>query len=33
MGGANTVAAQQACHTQFTNSVGGEFGVLQGSGR
>jgi len=33
MGGANTVAAQQACHTQFTNSVGGEFGVLQGGGR
>jgi hypothetical protein len=33
MGGANTVAAQQACHTQFTNSVGGEFSVLQGSGR
>ena len=33
MGGANTVAAQQACHTQFTNSVGGEFSVLQGGGR
>ena len=30
IGGANTVTAQQACHTQFTNSVGGEFGVLQG---
>ena len=29
MGGANTVAAQQACHTQFTNSVGGEISVLQ----
>ena len=29
MGGANTVAAQQACHTQFTNSVGGEVGLLQ----
>jgi len=32
MNGANTVAAQQACHTQFTNSVGGEISVLQ-SGR
>jgi uncharacterized membrane protein len=32
IGGANTVAAQQACHTQFTNSVGGEFSVLQGGG-
>ena len=30
MNGANTVAAQQACHTQFTNSVGGEISVLQG---
>ena len=29
MAGANTVAAQQACHTQFTNSVGGEISVLQ----
>jgi MFS family permease len=29
MSGANTVATQQACHNQFTNSVGGEFGVLQ----
>lgn len=29
MGGANTVAAQQACHTQFTTSVGGEISVLQ----
>jgi multisubunit Na+/H+ antiporter MnhB subunit len=26
---ANTVAAQQVCHTQFTNSVGGELSVLQ----
>jgi hypothetical protein len=30
MSGANTIAAQQACHTQFTNSVGGEISVLQG---
>jgi hypothetical protein len=29
MSGANTVAAQQACHSQFTNSVGGEISVLQ----
>jgi len=29
MGGANTVAAQQACRTQFTNSVGSEISVLQ----
>ena len=29
MSGANTVAAQQACHNQFTNSVGGEISVLQ----
>jgi hypothetical protein len=29
MSGANTVAAQQACHDQFTNSVGGEISVLQ----
>ena len=29
MSGANTVAAQQACHTQLTNSVGGEISVLQ----
>ena len=29
MSGANTVAAQQACHPQFTNSVGGEISVLQ----
>ena len=32
MGGANTVAAQQACHDQFTKSVGSELSVLQ-SGR
>jgi hypothetical protein len=32
MGGANTVAAQQACHDQLTNSVGSELSVLQ-SGR
>ena len=29
MSGANTVAAQQACHNQFTNSVGNEVSVLQ----
>ena len=29
MAGANTVAAQQACRTQFTNSVGSEISVLQ----
>ena len=29
MGGANTGTAQQACHDQFTNSVGGEISVLQ----
>jgi hypothetical protein len=29
MNGANTVAAQQACHSQFTKSVGGEMSVLQ----
>jgi hypothetical protein len=29
MNAANTVAAQQACHTQFSNSVGNEFSVLQ----
>jgi len=29
MSGANTVAAQQACHNQFTNSVGNEISVLQ----
>jgi len=28
MSSANTVTAQQACHTQFTNSVGGEISVL-----
>ncbi len=32
LGGANTVAAQQACHSQFNNSVGGEISVLR-SGR
>jgi hypothetical protein len=26
---ANTVSAQQACHTQFTNSVGSEIGILR----
>jgi hypothetical protein len=30
MGGANTVAAQQACRNQFDNSVGGEISVLRG---
>jgi hypothetical protein len=29
MSGAPTVAARQACHSQFTNSVGGEISVLQ----
>ena len=29
LNGANTVAAQQACHNQFTTSVGGEISVLQ----
>ena len=29
MSGANTVADQQACHQQFTKSVGGEISVLQ----
>lgn len=29
MSSANTVTAQQACHTQFTNSVGGEISFLQ----
>jgi hypothetical protein len=29
MASANTVAAQQVCHTQLTNSVGGEISVLQ----
>jgi hypothetical protein len=32
MGGANTVTAQQACHTQLTNSVGGEISVLPDGG-
>jgi len=31
LGGANTVTAQQACHDQFTNSVGGEMSILQSS--
>ena len=30
LSGANTVSAQQACHSQFTNSVGSELNVLQG---
>ena len=30
MGAANTVTAQQACHDQFTKSVGSELSVLQG---
>ena len=29
--GANTVAAQQACHAQFTHSVGGEISILDRS--
>ena len=29
MGGANTVTAQQACHDQFTDSVGSEMSILQ----
>jgi hypothetical protein len=29
MSGANTVAAQQVCHNQLTNSIRGELGVLQ----
>ena len=29
LSGANTVAAQQACHSQFTNSVGSELSVLR----
>jgi hypothetical protein len=32
MSSANTVAAQQACHTQLDNSVGGEISVLQNGG-
>ena len=32
MSSANTVKAQQACHTQLTNSVGGEISVLQNGG-
>jgi hypothetical protein len=30
MSSANTVAAQQVCHTQLNNSVGGEISVLNG---
>jgi hypothetical protein len=30
MSGANTVVAQQACHNQLTNSIGGEISILQG---
>jgi len=30
MNGANTVVAQQACHNQLTNSIGGEISILQG---
>ena len=30
MNSANTVTAQQACHTQFSKSVGGEISVLDG---
>ena len=29
LSGANTVAAQQVCRTQFTNQVGSEISVLQ----
>jgi hypothetical protein len=29
MSGANTVTLQQACHDQFTKSVGGEISILQ----
>ena len=29
MASANTIAAQQVCHTQFTNSVGSEISILQ----
>jgi CDP-diglyceride synthetase len=29
MSGANTVTAQQACHDQFTDSVGSEMSILQ----
>jgi hypothetical protein len=29
MSGANTVAAQRACHTQLTNSIGSEISILQ----
>jgi len=30
MNGANTVVAQQACHSQLTHSIGGEISILQG---
>ena len=30
MSSANTVTAQQVCHTQLNNSVGGEISVLNG---
>lgn len=33
MNGANTVAAQQACHSQLSKSMGGELSVLQGSSK
>ena len=33
MSGANTVATQQACHNQFSKSVGGEISVLQNGGK
>jgi hypothetical protein len=29
LSGANTVSAQHACHSQFTNSVGSELSVLR----
>jgi hypothetical protein len=32
MAGANTLSAQQACQSQFSNSVGNEFSLLQGNG-
>ena len=33
MSAANTVIAQQDCHAQLNNSVGGEIGVLQNGGQ
>ena len=33
MSGANTVTAQQYCHAQLNNSVGGEISVLQNGGQ